>query len=59
MRSVSDLTYFLPRHSALDGDQDIHAGNPRVDPIVGDHVHVQVLEFLLDRVHLGFGAPQA
>jgi hypothetical protein len=51
VRSMSNLAQFLLCHCALDGDENVHADNACIDAIVGDDMHVEVFEFLLDRMH--------
>src|ERR1700756_4244479 len=56
--SMRNLTKLLLRHRTLDGDEDIHSHNPRVDAIIRHDVYVEVLELLLDRMHFRFTSPQ-
>src|SRR3981189_3062643 len=58
MGSMSNLTQFLLRHRACHGDKDSPADVVRVNAVVSDDMHIEVLEFFLDRVHLGLASPQ-
>ena len=58
MGSMRNLAKFLFGNRAFHRYEDFHADNARIDTVIGDDVHVEVFEFFLHGVHLGFAPPE-